>query len=128
MTLLNIINHRAINPWGEGTDGILFTKQGDYVQQFGVLGSDFPALSTSARDQNKELDPILGEGRNRKDWLRNYGEGMRVGPFGHTLLVDLKDDATVIPNCLKTLFGHGTYTRYEQMLRLCRLVADHSYP
>src|SRR5262249_52894101 len=104
------------------------TRHGDYVHQLGVHGSDFPAPTAGDRAANARLDHILGQGTNVRAWLRQLAGGLRVSPYGHTVLVDYGDDAGALPNFSATGLGHAAYTRRDAMLFHARLVADHFYP
>ncbi len=126
--LLNIINHRGEGYLSGGFFGLLNTKDGDYVQQWGIAGTDIIAVGSI--ELNKRLDSILGEGRNRNAWLRNIQARMRVPHYGNkTFLVDYKDSSSFIflPNCITTLFGHGVYTKFEKMLFNTNLIVNEFY-
>jgi hypothetical protein len=125
--LLHIVNHRGPGTTALSLRGLLHTRQGDYVQQLGVHGSDFPALSANERALNARLDQVLGEGSSLRSWLRNVARGVRVSPHGHTVLVDYGDRGRVLPNFLSSGFGHAAYTRREAMLFHAGLIADHFY-
>ena len=124
--LLNIINHRG---GGFLAGGDIYTikfylnfprtKDGDYVQQLALAGSDFDMNNLL----NKKLDGILGKG----EVLENVKVRMRIPSYGKTILVDYKDNNTFLPNCRETLFGHGVYTRFEKMLFNTKLIVDEMY-
>ena len=128
--LLNIINHHG---GGFLAGGDIYTKKfywnfprttdGDYVQQLALDGSDLDM----SNELNKQLAGILGKGEDIKELLENVKARMRVPSYGRTILVDYKDNSTLWPNCLKTLFGHGVYTRYEKMLFNTQLIVDKMY-
>jgi hypothetical protein len=126
--LLHIVNHRGGAVQAPSLRGLLHTRQGDYVQQLGAHGSDFPALSASERAMNARLDRVLGDGSNLRAWLRNMSRGMRVSPQGHTVLVDYGDAGRMLPNFLASGLGHAAYTRRDAMLFHANLIADHFYP
>jgi hypothetical protein len=128
LRLLHVVNHRGAAPKTPSLRGLLHTKHGDYVQQLGAHGSDFPALSARERALNGRLDRLLGKGRGVRAWLRHLSQGERVSPEGHTVLVDYGDDARAVPNFLATGLGHAAYTRRDAMLFHAQLVADHFYP
>ncbi|MDN3511716.1 MAG: hypothetical protein NG784_10515 [Candidatus Jettenia sp.] len=123
--LLNIINHRGYGYLGGCMKGFLRTKDGDYIQQWGIAGTDIPALADNRL--NKQLDQYLGTGFNINTWLKNIQARMRVPHYGETILVDYKDASLFFPNCTKTLFGHGVYTKFEKMLFNTQLIADTWY-
>jgi hypothetical protein len=126
--LLHIVNHRGTETAAPSLLGVLHTRQGDYVQQLGAHGSDFPALTASQRAMNARLDRVLGDGSSLRAWLRNVSRGQRVSPQGHTVLVDYGDTARALPNFLASGLGHAAYTRREAMLFHANLIADHYYP
>lgn len=126
--LLHVVNHRGAAPRMPSLRGLLHTKDGDYVHQLGVHGSDFPAPTAGDRALNSRLDRVLGKGRDVRAWLRHLAGGHRVSPQGQTVLVDYGDDARAVPNFLATGLGHAAYTRRDAMLFHARLVANHFYP
>ena len=126
--LLHVVNHRGATARVVSLRGLLHTRQGDYVHQFGAPGSDWPAWRARDRALNDRLDRKLGVGSHLRTWLQHVARGMRLAPQGHTVLVDYGDDARVLPNFLATGFGHAAYTRRESMLFHLRLVATYFYP
>ena len=126
MRLLHFINHRGKEPFGWGAEGILFTRDGDYIQQYGVAGSDLLSPISNERELNILLDDMLGVGSNLSLWRRRIKERRRIHNVGRSLLIDYKDSA-IYPNFLKTLFGHGVYTRTDVMLFNFKLIAKHFY-
>lgn len=123
--LLNIINHRGQGYLGGCIKGLLRTKDGDYIQQWGISGTDIPALVDNRI--NKRLDRYLGAGFDIRAWLRNMQARMRVPHYGETILVDYKDSSLFFPNCTKNLFGHGIYTKFEKMLFNTQLIVNRFY-
>jgi hypothetical protein len=126
--LLHIINHRGAEAHAPSLRGVLHTRQGDYVQQLGAHGSDFPALTANERAMNARLDRVLGDGSSLRAWLRSVSRGLRVSPEGQTVLVDYGDVGGALPNFLSSGLGHAAYTRREAMLFHANLIADHFYP
>lgn len=127
MRLLNIVNHRGSGHLATHTLGFWRTAGGDYVQQWGIAGSDSLATSSRERKLNRSIDQILGQGLSPSLWLANVTKGMRVPRVGRTVLVDYRDDSTVLPNFWKTIVGHGVYTRYKVMLFNTELVVQNFY-
>jgi hypothetical protein len=125
--LLNFINHRGNSHLGGDVAGIWRTRDGDYVQQLGILGSDIKAPSPQTESINRELDEILGPGRDRRLWLSNLKIKMRVIPFGRTVLVDYGDQSKFLPNFAKTLLGHGVYTRLTALPFHLRMISKYFY-
>jgi hypothetical protein len=126
--LLHLVNHRTTPGHVASLRGLLHTRHGDYVHRLGAPGSDWPAPSAGDRALNERLDRVLGSGTDLRAWLRHVADGLRVSPYGHTLLVDYGDQGNVVPNFLATGFGHAAYTRREAMLFHLQLVTDHFYP
>ena len=125
--LLHIINHRGEAPVGGSLSGLLVTKTGDYIQQYGASGSDILALTKRERQLNVILDDILGRGISMTGWINNLVNQRRLPTQGFTYLVDFKDNSRLRPNFLSTFMGHGVYTRYDSMLYLHRLIAQFFY-
>jgi hypothetical protein len=126
--LLHLVNHRKTTARAASLRGLLHTSRGDYVHHLGAPGSDWPAPSAKDRELNERLDRVLGVGSDLRAWLRHVADGLRLSPYGHTLLVDYGDQARIVPNFWATGLGHAAYTRREAMLFHVRLVADHFYP
>ena len=125
--LVNIINHRGKTFLAEKQLGFWKTAGGDYVQQWGIAGSDTLAASSRERDFNRKVDKLLGKGVNPKTWIENLAKGMRVPEAGTTYLVDFRDHSLVVPNFMKTIFGHGVYTRYEAMAFNSQIIVENFY-
>lgn len=128
--LLNVINHRkdGFLAGGDINTARFYvnfprTKDGDYVQQLAIAGSDLDMNNSL----NKQLDRILGKGEDMQKLLENVKARMRIPSYGKTILVDYKDNNTYLPNCRETLFGHGVYTRFEKMLFNTKLIVDEMY-
>lgn len=62
--LLHFINHRGKTPFGGELKGLFTTRSGDYIQQWGTEGSDSLSISKRGGAINKQLDTLLGSGRN----------------------------------------------------------------
>jgi hypothetical protein len=112
-----IVNHRS----NVEMSGLLKTRDGDYVQQWGVEGTDiFPPEELRLND---EFDRVLDIGRDTALLIASLERVERRHPkyangaiVGESLLINYKDDSPLLPNCIKTLFGHGVYTNYNAML------------
>lgn len=124
--LLAIVNHRSAS----GFTGVPGTRDGDYVQQWGVEGTD--VLPSFDSELNTELDAVLDAGRSLsalKHSLENkerrdphYADG---SPVKKSLLINYQDNAPTLfgfplvlgmNHAVKTLFGHGVYTESRAML------------
>ncbi|GEM_PF-3454318 len=114
-TLLHFINHRGKVPMGGSLTSSITTKNGDYIQQWAVAGSDSKSPIKEDQKLNEELDLILGIGRDSAMLRRNIKFKKRLHKYGEHILVDFKDNSRV-PNSFLTIFGHGVYTRKEPML------------
>jgi hypothetical protein len=133
--LMAIINHRS----EVSISGLLSTRDGDYVQQWGVEGSDiFPP---NEKILNDELNAILDKGRNipalidsLNDKNRRHTHTANDQLVGKSLLIDYKDNADTlserldITHCVKTLFGHGVYTETRVMLFNIDTIVENLYP
>ncbi len=126
--LLHITNHRGSSHRSGGLRGILTTREGDYIQQLGILGTDAIAVTPQERKLNKKLDDLFGSGRDLKKWRENLKKRMRVSPHGKTFLINYGDESkSRIPNFVSSFFGHGIYTRYEVMLYNLRIITEYFY-
>jgi hypothetical protein len=133
--LMAIVNHRSpVN-----IDGLLSTRDGDYVQQWGAQGTDvLPPLDEIKL--NDELDTILDKGRDSPALIDNLQHKDRKHPHyvngdtvSETFLVNYKDNASSllehldITHCVKTLFGHGVYTEARAMLFNTDIIIENLY-
>ena len=126
--ILHIVNHRGAHPIGGSMDGIMTTRDGDYLQQFGIIGSDLPAPTAELRTLNSELDQVLGPGCQPQKWVESLSHRKRVHLGGHTLLVDYRDHSSLgLPNFITTNFGHAIYTRRHTMEFLVALIRQYLY-
>ncbi|MGR8934958.1 MAG: hypothetical protein ACU837_11310 [Gammaproteobacteria bacterium] len=134
--LLAIVNHRPrsgplqfLDPLG--LSGVLRVRDGDYVQQWGVEGTDTPLIID--RDSiagETRLDAILGNPPQNLPALidalkfnsrrQPYYDGGE--PVGTTVFVDYRDNASMpLPDlaagayAASKVFGHGIYTTVEAM-------------
>lgn len=126
MRALHLINHRGEGLQADPVLGFWQTAAGDYVQQWGTIGSDTLATTGRERQLNRELDPILGKGTDTRLWYSSMMRRERLGNFGLTLLIDYQDQGK-LPNFLATVFGHGIYTRYRTMLFQTELICEYLY-
>jgi hypothetical protein len=125
---LHVVNHRGEQPHAGSLGGVLYTEGGDYVQQWGIAGSDLPPTTAKERELAARLDALLGAGNDVKAWLQHVRHGTRVSQHGFSYLVDYGDRSVGrMPNCLGTCFGHGVYTSYDAMLFNAHLLATHFY-
>ncbi len=134
--LVSLVNHRSPVRF----NGLLYTRDGDYVQHWATEGTDF----LSAVAVNDELDEILDQGRawnignKLKQSQRREPKTYQHQLAGMTLHIDYQDQSTAgvqlggwrffgKPNCVESLFGHGAYTLKENMLFTTQLIVDNFY-
>ena len=125
--LLNIVNHRGTSLETTGLRGILQTKDGDYIQKFGVSGSDLISNIKKERSLNHKLEPLLGPSFNLAHWKKETASKKRPLNGGFTALIDLKEKDQNPLDFVSSIFGHGTYTRYEKILELHTLITGHFF-
>ncbi|MEM9864315.1 MAG: hypothetical protein AAF938_22130 [Myxococcota bacterium] len=114
--LLHIINHRGDEPMAGRFQGVLSTEGGDYIQQFGIAGSDMPSADPDQRALEAELDDALGVGWAPRTWVDNVMHRRRVPDAGFTFLTDFQDQASgTLPNLHTSGLGHAVYTRRNAM-------------
>lgn len=130
--LLHVIHHRPhpqhhahrlqYPPWPHH---VLAAEHGDYIQQVGVAGTNFPPLPLALRTflADWRLGKLLQ--RDLGGWVRSrLKQGMRVHDEGTTLLVDY-DDPHWLP--WMHVLGHAPYTRSHWLPLHCELAAEHFY-
>lgn len=124
---LHIINHRGIAPCAGKLLGVFHTLDGDYIQQWGIAGSDMLPRVGKDRSLSQALDEVLGPGANLVLWRKLLKHRARVPRDGYTALVDYEDGSTGIPNCMATGFGHGVYTSQQALLFHATLITEFLY-
>lgn len=136
--LLSIINHRSLVQIA----GLLETKDGDYIQQWGTEGTDTMPPMTEVKI-NDSLDKVLDRGRTLSGLMNRLQRKRRLKAkdknghlVGHTLLVNYRDDEpdprlfkekSSPIHSIRTQFGHGVYTLKNAMLFNTSLVVDQLY-
>lgn len=126
MRLLHIINHRGSSVLGGDFAGASFTKTGDYIQQWGIAGSDLKSPVSIENQINLKLDNILGVGSNFDELKKTINKRNRLHSEGHHLLVDYGDNSR-LPNFGQTIFGHGCYTKVENLQFLVSQITRRFY-
>ena len=130
--LLHVVHHRPHARHGEHAvpypprpDHVLRAEHGDYIQQVGIAGTNFPPLPIAWRTflADHRLGNLLQ--RDLGGWLRSrLKKGMRVHEEGTTLLIDY-DDPHWLP--WRHMLGHAPYTRSHWLPLHCELAAEHFY-
>ena len=138
--LMAIVNNRSpIN-----INGIWSNRDGDYIQHYGITGTDLippPGIISL----NDKLDSILDEGRNRSIALKALKEkeiktpiNIKKEDIGLNIFVDYQDhfpnplifDNVLFPMpllALRSKFGHGVYTSKKTMLFNFKTILEHFY-
>jgi hypothetical protein len=101
--------HRA--PFPPRTADVLQAAGGDYVQLWGIAGTNFapnPVLTFRTWLADRRLNRLLQRGPRARDLWRHLQAGRRVAEAGHTLLVDYGPQPG---NIASHLAGHAVYTR-----------------
>ena len=120
--LLHFIHHRPVPGLPDyraafpfSVSDLLNAHYGDYVQQLGIAGTNFPMslLRWRYRRAEKRLLELLQPNVRWRDTLERLQFGQRVPNEGETLLVDYQSDEQ---HQTQQLFGHAVYTRPEWLL------------
>lgn len=131
--LLHFVQHRPldIDHPGRATiptsvQDIIEARGGDYIQQIGIAGTDFPHHALAWRSWNAErrLREIFEATIRLRDLPNNLRSGYRVSLDGKTLLVDYP---ATDENWNQKLIGHGVYTRQEWLPFHLNEIDDHFY-
>ncbi len=131
--LLHFVNHRPLDEerpcravFPPTLDQLLHAAGGDYVQQFGIAGTNLmPALFTwRSYLADRRLHALLQADIEPADLLSRLRAGCRVPHEGTTLLVDYGPEDS---NLARHLAGHAVYTRSEWLLFHAEQVADEFY-
>ena len=110
--------HPDINP-GDKSSEEKFKKINEELDEILDKGQDFSLIRKKLYDKQRKLP------------LNSKGESV-----GETLLVNYRDNASFsfaslkpfrVPHSVKTLFGHGIYTRKEAMLFNTKTIVDEFY-
>ena len=113
---LHFVQHRPLDaehPEQASLPGSLLdvinANAGDYIQQCGIVGTDFLPSIFAWRDWvvERRMQRMFEPGARRRDVLKRLKQGRRVCCDGTTLLVDYPDTDD---GWNRQLFGHGVYT------------------
>lgn len=99
---------------------------GDYVQQLGIAGTNFPPLPIAVRTllADYRLDKLLEDDIDRESIVARLHHATRVPDEGTTLLVDYDE---ISPWLVRNIAGHGLYTRRKWLPFHCREIAERFY-
>jgi hypothetical protein len=113
--LLHFVYHRPRSGIAEyrttlpgSIDDVLQAADGDYVQQFGIAGTNLMPAGVGLRSwlADLRLARLLQPGLRRRDLPSRLKMGQRVPDEGETLLVEYPDSPAA-----RQLAGHAIYTR-----------------
>lgn len=117
--LLHFVQHRVQIPeqpylatLPKSISDVKHAAAGDYVQQMGIGGTDFPPtlFAFNSWRANGQLKRMLEPSIRRRDLHKAVMQGCRVSLDGKTLLVDYPPQ----PDRLnEKIFGHGVYTCHQ---------------
>jgi hypothetical protein len=131
--LLHFVYHRPAEglpsyraPFPPSAERVMKAADGDYVQQFGIAGTNFgPNLfSWRARWAESRLDSLLQSDLHDAGLMERLQAGARVSEYGTTLLVDYGLPPGTIA---EHHAGHAIYTRREWMTFHAEEVARRLY-
>jgi hypothetical protein len=131
--LLHFVNHRPSRerpPYQTAGSlrlgKFLAARDGDYIHQIGIAGSNFLPLPLAPRTllADCRLHQLLQRGTLQGNIVRRIRCGLRVPDAGTTLLVDYGDASWNFP---RHLAGHAVYTRSEWLPFHLAEIARHCY-
>jgi hypothetical protein len=131
---LHFVNHRDIDPrapylasFPTSLDDLIWRLGGDYVQQFGIAGTDLLAggLSRIQRETEERLKQLIQSPVRNRDLAQNLEMGKRVADDGTTLLVDYAQADRMLA---ADAFGHSIYTRENWLGFHAGRICDLLYP
>jgi hypothetical protein len=132
--LLHFVFHRPVAglpsyraPFPLEPERIFRAADGDYVQQFGIAGTEVPPrrFAWRARCADRRLGRMLEAGLPAAATVDRLRSGVRVAESGTTLLVDYgKSRGRLADHC----GGHAVYAQREWQLFHAQEVARRFYP
>ena len=131
--LMHFVNHRPAAglppyraPFPPAPERVLAAADGDYVQQFGIAGTNFMPSLFAWRSwwADNRLHRLFEPHVSPAGLTERIGLGARVPAEGTTLLVNYGEPAG---NLTQHLLGHAVYTRQEWLLFHAEEVARHFY-
>ena len=104
----------------------VFAKNGDFIQQIGIAGSNFAPLPCAIRTflADRRLDKFLEKDLPGEFIIKRLGYRTRVPDSGTTLLVDYTQVESGID---RYLAGHTLYTRQKWLPFHCQQIVDQLY-
>jgi hypothetical protein len=120
--LLHVVHHRPCAelppyraPFPPTVEHILSAADGDYIQQFGVAGTNLPpaVIQWRAYLAERRLGALVQAEVDPPDLLSRLRAGLRVADEGETLLVDYGPPQGGIA---QHLAGHAVYTQLDWQL------------
>lgn len=132
--LLNVINHHPaaglpeyLAPFPPTPEHLLEAYDGDYVQQFGIAGTNIPPgiLAWRTWRADRRLGKLLEANVSPRAPLDRLQVGARVPDEGMTLLVDYGKPDVALP---QHHAGHAVYTRPEWLLFHAEQTVEAFYP
>ena len=99
---------------------------GDYIQQIGIAGTNFPPLPIAVRSllADWRLDQLLEKNVPSESIIARLHHGARVPDEGTTLLTDYTE---ISPWLVRNIAGHGLYTRRKWLPFHCGEIAERFY-
>ncbi len=131
--LMHFINHRPVEgqppylaPFPPVLERVLNAIDGDYVQQFGIAGTNFMPSIFSWRSwwADSRLNRLLQPTQASYDPRERFRTGARVPDMGETLLVDYGLPGGTLG---QHFAGHAVYTKTEWLLFHGEEVANRWY-
>ena len=130
--LMHVVHHQrnsSEQPWQAAfppTREDLLNGHGDFIQQVGIAGTDFPPGPLTWRSwlANSRLSTLLAPNLPRRGLLSRLKFGQRVHADGRQLLIDYGPQEG---NIAQHMLGHAVYTRQSWMAFHAREVARAYY-
>ena len=99
---------------------------GDYIQQIGIAGTNFPPLPIAVRSllADWRLDQLLEKSVPRESIIARLHRAARMPDEGTTLLADYTE---ISPWLVRNIAGHGLYTRRKWLPFHCGEIAERFY-
>lgn len=127
--LLHVLHHRPVSGWPEHRvpfpptfDDLLVARSGDYIQQFGIAGTDLPPsiLAWRARLADRQLQQLIAPNMPPREFWIRLDKGVRMHDTGLNLLVDYGPQAR---DLREHSAGHSLYTQQSWLLFHAETVA-----